>query len=375
MLLSRRQRQQGRGKLLHPNHSHTDQFAVPPIRRMKQSWACSKIMMSRLALLVIGIGILTVVTVPLRHHVVSTPRNIQMSSVVDVAIDVNIEDIHDGSHKKKKEKVASAPVELWEVMPAKDADASISTELKPATIICTCAKCGSTSLWMELFAIVHGRSFESMNYTGPPWIHNLSNKKLWTNIEAVRKTDWSSSTKTQNSFALIRDPKERILSAWKSKVSCVRDKAFDNAVGQTRIVAGLLKLAGSSNDITARTDLGFPCLDFSDYLTVLAQIHAQGKEELLDGHFRPQQLGCFKDVPPSMWTVVTTIGGPTALCSLKSVLSKNASTFEKTDDDCRMVKSHNYTRRVNLTGEDEVILDKITRREYEVLGQYLPSAN
>ena len=76
-----------------------------------------------------------------------------------------------------------------------------------------------------------------------------------------------------------------------------------------------------------------------------------------------------------MWTVVTTIGGPTALCSLKSVLSKNASTFEKTDDDCRMVKSHNYTRRVNLTGEDEVILDKITRREYEVLGQYLPSAN
>ncbi len=56
-------------------------------------------MMSRLALLVIGIGILTYVTVPLRHHVVSTPRNIQMSSV-DVAIDVNIEDIHDGSHEK-----------------------------------------------------------------------------------------------------------------------------------------------------------------------------------------------------------------------------------------------------------------------------------
>eukprot|EP00984_Skeletonema_dohrnii_P027397 scaffold16939_cov72-Skeletonema_dohrnii-CCMP3373.AAC.2 len=60
-------------------------------------------------------------------------------------------------------------------------DATIA-ELKSATL-CTCAKCGSTSLFEELFAIVEGKSFESMNYTGPPWIHDLSNKKLWTNIE------------------------------------------------------------------------------------------------------------------------------------------------------------------------------------------------
>jgi hypothetical protein len=70
----------------------------------------------------------------------------------------------------------------WEVIPIKS---SAAAHLKPVTI-CTCAKCGSTSLWTELFAIVQGRSFASMNYTGPPWIHNLSNKKLWTNIQASR---------------------------------------------------------------------------------------------------------------------------------------------------------------------------------------------
>jgi hypothetical protein len=79
----------------------------------------------------------------------------------------------------------------WEVMPAKG---SAGSHLKPATI-CACAKCGSSSFWRELFAIVHGRSFASMNYRGPPWIHDLSNKKLWTNIQAKQKRDWSNFEK------------------------------------------------------------------------------------------------------------------------------------------------------------------------------------
>ncbi len=89
-------------------------------------------------------------------------------------------------------------------MPAADhVDATVA-EIKPATL-CACAKCGTTSLWEELFAIVEGKSFMSMNYTGPPFISKLSNRKLWTNIEAKRKTDWSNF-KDQDSFALIRDP-------------------------------------------------------------------------------------------------------------------------------------------------------------------------
>ena len=159
----------------------------------------------------------------------------------------------------------------WEVFPMmKD---SAGSHLKPATI-CACAQCGSTSLWTELFTIVQGRSFASMNYTGPPWIHDLSNKKLWTNIQAKLKRDWSSFEK-QDSFALIRDPKELIVSAWKSKVGCDTKADIDD---HRVLVPFLLNLAGSN--ITARVDSsgGFPCLDFSDYLAVLSQIHTQGKK-------------------------------------------------------------------------------------------------
>ena len=244
-------------------------------------------------------------------------------------------------------------------------DATIA-ELKPATL-CTCAKCGSTSLWRELFAIVEGKSFKSMNYTGPPWIHNLSNKELWTNIEAKRKTDWSNF-KDQDSFALIRDPKDRIMSAWKSKVTCDTDKEIR---GHRIFVPELLNLVGPSSNITARTDKGFPCLDLSEYLAVLSQIHGQGREGLLNGHFLPQHLGCFKDVPPSMWTVVTTISGPNALCSLKSVISKSTNNMSNTDDGCKMIKTHGRARSVDLSRADEVILDRITSKEYEMLGQYL----
>jgi len=250
-------------------------------------------------------------------------------------------------------------------MPAKDADATTRMQLKPATI-CACAKCGSTSLWTELFAIVHGKSFDSMNYKGPPWIHDLSNKKPWTNIQAKkRRTDWSNFKK-QDSFALIRDPKERILSSWKSKVTC-DERSSD--INDHRTI-GLLNLAGSSN-ITARVDKGFPCLDLSDFLAVLFQIHTQGKEGFLDSHFLPQHLGCFKYAPPSMWTVVTTISDPKALCSLKSVVWRSENTSKVLDNDCLMTKTHNSTQLLNLTMEDEVILDKITSKEYEMLAQYL----
>ena len=273
---------------------------------------------------------------------------------------------------------SAPPIGAWQIMPAKDAT-SHGVELNPTTYICACAKCGSTSLYSELFAIVHGRSFASMNYTGPPWIHELTNQKLWENIQAKRLVDdWPKydDFKKHGSFALIRDPRERIVSAWKSKVSCVEAEV----PGHKRLVPHLLELAGPIDNVTARTDLGFPCMDLSDYLSVLSQIHTQGNEGLLDEHFRPQHLGCFKDIPPSMWTVVTTIADPNTRCSLKSVLLKNSPTnsLDATDNSgCLMMKSHERKNNINLTDKDEVILDQITRREYEMLMQYLhaPDAN
>eukprot|EP00986_Skeletonema_menzelii_P001299 scaffold344_cov132-Skeletonema_menzelii.AAC.11 len=265
-------------------------------------------------------------------------------------------------------KTAEEPAIAWEVVPAVDYVEGTLAELKPATL-CACAKCGTTSLYQELFLIVQGKSFKSMkNYSGPPWVQDLWYKELWTNIHAKRKTDWSNF-KNQDSFALIRDPKERIVSAWKSKVTCDGNKEI---TGHKMFVPQLLELAGPSN-ITARTDKGWPCLDLSDYLAVLSQIHAQGKEGSLNRHFLPQHLGCFKNAPPSMWTVVTTISDPTALCSLDFVVSRSAN-MSNTHDDCQrgITKTHSTSELTyNFTRADEDILDRITSKEYEMLGPYL----
>lgn len=268
-----------------------------------------------------------------------------------------------------KAKAAEKGIEniAWEVEPlvyAKHKDLTASTNFQSATL-CACAKCGSTSFWKEVFAITHGKSFASTNYKGPPWVHNLSNKKLWTNIQAKKKTDWSNF-KMQNSFALIRDPKERLLSAWRDKVDCDRKPSF-----VTNFSVGLFELAGSSNITLRSAANGLPCLELSAYLQLLSQIHKQGKEGRLNNHFRPQHLGCFKDMPPSMWTFVATIGDPNSLCYLKSVLLGSSNTSAM-GNDCQMVKTHATKKESNnITSTDEIILEEITRKEYDMLEQYL----
>jgi len=76
-----------------------------------------------------------------------------------------------------------------------------------------------------------------------------------------------------------------------------------------------------------------------------------------------------------MWTVVTSISDPNARCSLKSVImkSKKNPSMLKVDNDCEMMVSHNRTTTtpLTLTVEDEVILDKITSKEYDILAKYL----
>lgn len=308
--------------------------------------------------MLLGVGLLLVfdfLTLPQISEATSSPNNSQRRET-SVAV------VNPPNRSRSKE--------AWQIMPAEDAT-SHGVELNPTTYICACAKCGSTSLYSELFAIVHGRSFASMNYK--LWtIHNLTNQKLWKNIQAKR-FDWPEydEFKKHGSFALIRDPRERLLSAWHDRVGCVEKENR----GHKRLIRKFLKLAGPIDNVTVRTDLGFPCLDLSDYLSVLSQIHTQGNEGLLDIHLRPQHLGCFKDIPPSMWTVVTTIADPNTRCSLKSVLLKNShnTSSDATDDSgCLMMKSNERKSNiVTLTNEDEVLLDQITRREYEMLTPYL----
>ena len=105
--------------------------------------------------------------------------------------------------------------------------------------LCTCAKCGSTSLYQTLYSILHGKSWD---FNDPPWVQRLDYSQRWTNVNASRTTRWNT---TNDSIAFVRDPKERIISAWKSKVGC-----HDNTdSGRARIVPNLLDFAGMPIDI------------------------------------------------------------------------------------------------------------------------------
>jgi len=229
--------------------------------------------------------------------------------------------------------------------------------------LCTCAKCGSTSLYKTLYSILHGKSWD---FNDPPWVHRLDYSQRWTNVNASRTTRWNT---TNDSIAFVRDPKERIISAWKSKVGC-----HDNADGdRATIVPNLLDFAGMPIDIANNASQGGLCLDLSAFLQVLFHIHSQGKQGMVNVHFRPQHLHCFLHNSPSEWNIVTTIKSPDALCQLTSVIFGKDfnATSESNGGSCAMMKAHATQAEYNLTAGDEAILDAITREEYDILGPYI----
>mmetsp|Transcript_28439 Transcript_28439/g.60600 ORF Transcript_28439/g.60600 Transcript_28439/m.60600 type:complete len:321 (+) Transcript_28439:256-1218(+) len=222
--------------------------------------------------------------------------------------------------------------------------------------VCACAKCGTTSFYQSIYEMTHGREW---NFSDPPWVQTL-NSKRWTDIEVKQKDQLDGPG---HSIALIRDPKERILSAWKDKVMC-----FER--GGANFIPGLLNLAGMTPDYANRSvSNNKPCLGLSEYLQVLYLVHTQNKQGLLNSHFRPQHLYCFLHSPPPKWTVVTRANSPNTICQLKGILQ-----VDEANEDCTMKQVHKskpLSMYHDLTEMDEALLYAITHDEYQVLGTYL----
>ena len=194
-------------------------------------------------------------------------------------------------------------------------------------------------------------------------------------------TDLSDILK-QNSFALIRDPKDRLLSAFRSKVTCDNNHGV-NIPDRKRLVPELLELAGFHPPERYglqphnSEDAGL-CLNRTTYLQALGEVWRSGREAELENHFRPQTSSCFLNLPPSKWKVVTTIGRPGALCDLESVvrgavMTSRNGTAARDSEDCSFMKRHGSKKSKNatLSEEEEMLLEEFTRKEYEVLGPYL----
>jgi hypothetical protein len=171
-----------------------------------------------------------------------------------------------------------------------------------------------------------------------------------------------SSFNATPSFVLIRD---RIISSWKSKVTCKASFGVD-IYDRKRIVPELLNLAGFSGEFDVGTPESFDglCLDLSKFLRILYSVHKQGKQPLLNSHFLPQNHGCFRQIPLHKWSVIVTVATPGARCSLARVVSGLERHNIESDGGCDFPRSHSTanlsSHGVKLSPMDEAILNAIT---------------
>lgn len=223
-------------------------------------------------------------------------------------------------------------------------------------LICICAKCGSTSLYELLYNLTFGRPW---NYTDQPYIHDVASPR-WEGKFKVLNSVTASHLITGPetfSFALMRDPKERLISSWKSKVACDGGGNWGtDLVDRAWMVPELRELAGFRS---------MTCMSFEKFVNTLAQVHHTGLAALLNVHFRPQQLGCFRDVAPPLWSMVAEITDGKAAAKFGKRFG-DENVFEFPHD-----HSSPPTSSVIITPRAHELLNEITKEEYALLATRL----
>ena len=82
--------------------------------------------------------------------------------------------------------------------------------------LCTCAKCGSTSMFDWLYTTVYGHEYPAR--THPPWVQDTT---AWPTPPAG-SIDYYYDPAATKTIAVVRDPLDRYSSSWRSKVRCSR---------------------------------------------------------------------------------------------------------------------------------------------------------
>jgi hypothetical protein len=159
-----------------------------------------------------------------------------------------------------------------------------SPQTNKSLSLCICAKCGSTSIFEALHRSILGRPFPAppkRTSRRPPLGPFVQRFHAW-GADGVTRAD----TPGDVHFHVVRDPIERYVSAFHSKLRCcpgVGDRPcmkdeFDPRVGS------LLRLVGNSSKRR--------CLHFADYALALRAASRMGLQAELDGHYLPQTLSC-----------------------------------------------------------------------------------
>ena len=247
------------------------------------------------------------------------------------------------------------------------------------TGVCVCAKCGSTSFWHRVYSVMFNRDWE-YNVTRP-WVQEVSprweDRRAFATIEQehalFRSPGESHGSKPDPyTFALIREPRARLISAWKSKFACRENKTGVDGASPAELVPRLCKLAG----VVAPPE---QCLSVRRFLELLLMVHRAGKAGWLDPHVRPQTSDCFSRYAPGRWSRVAVITDQEALDELASQLSPGSNwtaVHAHASPSASRAPPDVMALRPPLWGGVHVaqLLEELTAMERALLWSYLPTA-
>eukprot|EP00448_Togula_jolla_P005481 CAMPEP_0170593374 /NCGR_PEP_ID=MMETSP0224-20130122/13413_1 /TAXON_ID=285029 /ORGANISM="Togula jolla, Strain CCCM 725" /LENGTH=277 /DNA_ID=CAMNT_0010917321 /DNA_START=208 /DNA_END=1041 /DNA_ORIENTATION=+ len=248
-------------------------------------------------------------------------------------------------------------VDTWGEWKLQRQDTNIFMHYMPEEnlVACGCGKCGSTSMWHYIYEKKFGHPW---NYTGEPYAQDVTSER-WEG-KVIHEKDMDNQSEIMKNagfkFALVRDPKERLISSWKSKVACNGDLYGTDVGTREFFTQRLLETAGNGRSSKV------PCLSLEDFLETLQKVHSNQKERFLDRHFLPQTEGCFSRFSPGNWSMIATISDPQAFSKLGEALGSygNPAPYE-----------HASTSQVQVTERSLELLNNITAKEYELLGDHL----
>jgi len=219
------------------------------------------------------------------------------------------------------------------------------------TVLCGCGKCGTTSMYEYVFKSTKGKEF---TWKDKPFVQDVTSERWEGSFEhVVDEQKQDKIMKDAFSFALIRDPKERLVSSWKSKVACDDAMGHDDTSHFVKILYILMEWEPDPN---------VTCFSLEDFAGALHKIHVLGNEKYLDRHFLPQSMGCFWRFQPDQWSEVKYIGDEGSFTKLAEALHSA---------DAEPPHSHASTATVTITPKIANMLNDITAEEYRVLGAYL----
>jgi len=219
--------------------------------------------------------------------------------------------------------------------------------------VCGCGKCGTSSMYEYIYNKSFGHTF---NYTDEPWVQEVESSRWEGKFEHI--TDHEKQEKLMNSaytYALIRDPKERIISSWKSKIACC--DWYHPDYDRSTFVRNLRALAALKYDESLK------CQSLDDFLETMATIHRAGNAKDLDRHFLPQDLGCFSRFGAKRWTKVTVIQAEGSFDAISHHLHVEPAAPPH---------DHGSDAKILISAQAAKLLDEITKDEYDMLRDYLP---